>query len=273
MAWSGLSATEMSSKEDVDDGWTKGRSTNPATQPHPSRQRHHPFDWSCDSSGAGKVKRPMNAFMVWSKGERRRLALRNPKMHNAEISKRLGVAWKQLTEAERRPFIDEAKRLRMLHLAEHPGYKYRPRRRRLPQTSALPLRSIVSQAAPRTYINRQSNTTFSSFSRYLQASVDTGYDLRQLENSSRTSEQFFHADYAAAAARMSMWTGPGDVNSLSTTGRLSWTTDVLIASTESCSLKDATAFRPTFSSSSMCQPVSNLVCQTVVVCLQCTLKR
>ncbi|XP_040568744.1 uncharacterized protein [Lepeophtheirus salmonis] len=76
-----------------------------------------------------RIKRPMNAFMVFSHIERKKIVEFQPDIHNAEISKNLGKKWKELTDEFKIPYIQEAERLRLLHLKEYPDYKYQPRKK------------------------------------------------------------------------------------------------------------------------------------------------
>ena len=91
-------------------------------------------------------------------------------MHNSEMSKKLGAEWKALSDTSKRPYIDEAKRIREAHMAEFPHYRYRPRRKpknpfkggRMTVGSAYSLPSL-SAARPVTPSSTGSSTASSSY--------------------------------------------------------------------------------------------------------------
>ncbi|XP_021096226.1 transcription factor SOX-30 isoform X2 [Heterocephalus glaber] len=69
----------------------------------------------------GHVKRPMNAFMVWARIHRPALAKANPAANNAEISVQLGLEWNKLSEEQKKPYYDEAQKIKEKHREEFPG--------------------------------------------------------------------------------------------------------------------------------------------------------
>ncbi|XP_033633082.1 uncharacterized protein LOC117294683 [Asterias rubens] len=138
--------------------------------------RVRPTWWDALSSrgrkrpNADRVRRPMNAFMVWARINRPLLAKSFRGNNNADISIRLGQAWNALTHVQKDPFYREAEELKKQHREEHPGWVYSPRPPKQKNTGF----SIVpsgdhANSLPNCKLNPNSTSyfTFSSNPRYV----------------------------------------------------------------------------------------------------------
>ncbi len=73
-----------------------------------------------NDSPVAHIKRPLNAFMLFSAHRRRQMAENNSTAmrtirNNSELSKQLGVEWRMMSDDEKREFVDESNRIRQQH--------------------------------------------------------------------------------------------------------------------------------------------------------------
>lgn len=69
----------------------------------------------------GHIKRPMNAFMVWSRIHRHALRKACPETSMIDSSILLGCEWSKLSDEQKRPYYEVAHKLKDMHKQQFPG--------------------------------------------------------------------------------------------------------------------------------------------------------
>ncbi|KAK6100343.1 HMG (high mobility group) box family protein [Brugia pahangi] len=61
------------------------------------------------------IRRPLNAYMIFTKQERKKLLALNPNMKMHEASRIMGEKWKNMSEKEKRQYFEASKQNRLDH--------------------------------------------------------------------------------------------------------------------------------------------------------------
>jgi len=96
-------------------------------QNHQHQHQHHHTNPRSNRNPV--VKRPMNAFLLWARGERKRVSSDGYGVSQTSLSKLLGETWRHMSVEEKQPFLDMAETLKRQHHLDHPDYKFKPKQR------------------------------------------------------------------------------------------------------------------------------------------------
>lgn len=122
---------DSETESDVDDPFFPGVLPDPPISASPGKRRSQslsalPKD---DKTSPGKrekdhIRRPMNAFMIFSKRHRALVHQRHPNQDNRTVSKILGEWWYALGPKEKQKYHDLAFQVKEAHFKAHPDWKW-----------------------------------------------------------------------------------------------------------------------------------------------------
>ncbi|KAI9062314.1 HMG-box [Trametes sanguinea] len=75
----------------------------------------------------GTPKRPMNAFMIFARKRRPQISAANQMMRTGDVSKILSKEWNSMDMADKKFYLDQAKKLKDNFNSKYPDYVYRRR--------------------------------------------------------------------------------------------------------------------------------------------------
>lgn len=83
-----------------------------------------------DEEGISGLRRPPNAFILYSQTMRSKVRQENPSLSNTEASKLLGKMWKEVPADQKAQYKIQAQKLQDSFKKEHPDYTYAKARRK-----------------------------------------------------------------------------------------------------------------------------------------------
>lgn len=89
------------------------------------------------AGGKGRIRRPMNAFMIFSKRHRPLVHVKHPNQDNRTVSKILGEWWYSLGPEEKQRYHDLANQVKEAHFRAHPEWKWCAKERRKSSSSSI----------------------------------------------------------------------------------------------------------------------------------------
>uniref|UniRef100_A0A7E4ZRT3 Sex-determining region Y protein n=1 Tax=Panagrellus redivivus TaxID=6233 RepID=A0A7E4ZRT3_PANRE len=100
----------------------------------PSTIEIHPQNGHLQGSSSTQqfIKRPLNAYMIWTVEQRSKIR-RAPRQKMNEISRQMGEVWKKMSDAAKAPYFKQAKKYAEEHkkaLKENPNLAYIPSRKK-----------------------------------------------------------------------------------------------------------------------------------------------
>lgn len=107
----------------------------------------------------GKIRRPMNAFMIFSKKHRKLVHKKHPNQDNRTVSKILGEWWYALKPEEKAKYHDLASAVKDAHFKAHPEWKWCSKDRRKSSSSTKDARDRTDSVDGVDSLDEKSPTT------------------------------------------------------------------------------------------------------------------
>ncbi|KAK2830742.1 hypothetical protein Q5P01_018673 [Channa striata] len=135
---------DSDTESDTDDPFSPGVANDPSPSTGPIKRRTQSLS-ALPKDGDRKrekdhIRRPMNAFMIFSKRHRALVHQRHPNQDNRTVSKILGEWWYALGPNEKQQYHDLAFQVKEAHFRAHPDWKWcnKDRRKSLSEGRGTP---------------------------------------------------------------------------------------------------------------------------------------